>query len=630
MTDILATGSSALLAFQAALSTISNNVANVNTPGYSRQQVRLAAQPGQFAGYGFVGSGVTINGVDRMVDGFLTGRLQQSAGEMGRLTQLSSLTDGIDQTFSNSATGIAQPMSDFFSATQALSSSPTSAAARQSLLGSAQQLVNRFHSLQSQLTQADSTVDQSLAAGVKTVNQLSQQVATLNLEIVKQTNSSGGQPPNDLLDQRDQLVQQLAGKIGVTTTKQDDGSLSVFTTGGQTLVLGNHAQTLTTVVDPYQPTRHSLALSSAGGSVALSDSSIGGEMGGMLQFRHDVIDPAESQLGRAATGLAASVNAQHHAGMDLYGNMGGDFFTTPTPAVFANSGNTGSGSLTGSVSNAAALGTSDIVMKFDGTNWSATDASSGAALTLAGAGTSASPFTVNGVSIVASGSAAAGDSFLIRPTAQAAGQIGTAITDPNRIAAATPVRGSAATSNTGDASFGAFSVTNSANPNLLTPVTIQFTGANTYSINGTGSYAYTSGAPITVNGWQATLSGTPSAGDSFSVGANTAGSSDNGNANVLAGLDSTGLFDNGTTSLTQSVSQLTSSIGSSASQADYALSAQSAIDTNLTTQASSVSGVNLDEEAANMVRYQQAYQAASQIINVANQTFQSLLAAVHG
>jgi len=630
MTDILATGSSALLAFQQALATISHNVANVNTPGYSRQRVNLAAQPGQFYGYGFVGSGVTVSGIQRMVDGLMSGRLQQSSGELGRLTQLSSLAGGIDQTFSNSATGIAQPMSGFFSAAQTLSSNPTSTAARQALLGSAQQLVDRFHSLGSQLAQADNQVDQGLGNDVTVVNQYTQQIAKLNEEIARQTGATNGQPPNDLLDQRDQLVLQLSGKIGVTTASQSDGSLSVFTTGGQTLVLGNNAQKLTTVSDPYQPGRHSLALSSAGGPIALPDASVGGEMGGMLQFRHDVIDVAQAQLGRTAAGVAATVNAQHHAGMDLYGQMGGDFFSVPTPAVFNRAQNTGTGTLTASVTNATQLGTSDFVMKFDGTNWSAVDAKTGAAMSMSGAGTSASPFVVAGVSVVTSGAAASGDSFLVRPTATAAQQIGLAISDPARVAAATPVRGSAATSNTGNASFGAFTVTDSSNVNLLSPTTIQFTSATTYSINGSGSYAYTSGASITVNGWQTTLSGTPAIGDTLTVGPNAAGSSDNGNANALAGLDSSGYLDGGTTTLTQSVSQLTSSVGSSASQANYALDAQSAINTQLTSQADSVSGVNLDEEAANMVRFQQAYQAASQIINVANTTFQSLLAAVRG
>ncbi len=626
MTDILATGTSALLAFQRAMATISHNVANANTPGYSRQQVLLSARPGQFQSYGFVGTGVDVTSVQRMVNTMLTGQLQNSSSEMGRLTSLSGLADPLAQYFSGSDTGIAKPMSNFFDSLQAVSSNPTSVAARQSFLGSAKSLANTFNQLQGQLQQADSQIDQTVTAGVASVNQLTTQIAALNQQISNQSN--GGQPPNDLLDQRDQLVLQLSNQVGVTTTAGNNGALNVFTTGGQALVLGNQIQKLTTVADPYQPSRHSLALATSGGNIVLPDSSIGGSIGGLLQTRSTVIDPMEAQLGQAAAGVSAAINSQNAQGIDLYGNMGGNVFNTPTPAVFANSNNTGSATLNTSVTSAGALGTTNFVMHYDGSNWFATDASTGAAVTLSGSGTSASPFVVNGVSVTVGGTAAAGDSFLVQPTAQAAGQIGVTMTDPNRLAAASPIRGSAATSNTGNASMGGMSVVDATNPNLQSPVTIQFTSANTYSINGSGSYTYTSGSPITVNGWSMNISGTPAAGDSFNVTANGPNSSDNSNANVLAGLDSNGLLNGGTTSLTQAVSQLTSTVGSLASQADYALSARTSIDTQLNTQASTTSGVNLDEEAANMVKYQQAYQAASQIINVANETFQTLLSAV--
>jgi flagellar hook-associated protein 1 FlgK len=626
MTDILATGTSALLAFQRAMATISHNVANANTPGYSRQQVLLSARPGQFQSYGFIGTGVDVTSVQRMVNTMLTGQLQNSSSEMGRLTSLSGLADPLAQYFSGSDTGIAKPMSNFFDSLQAVSSNPTSVAARQSFLGSAKSLANTFNQLQGQLQQADSQIDQTVTAGVASVNQLTTQIAALNQQISNQSN--GGQPPNDLLDQRDQLVLQLSNQVGVTTTAGNNGALNVFTTGGQALVLGNQIQKLTTVSDPYQPSRHSLALATSGGNIVLPDSSIGGSIGGLLQTRSTVIDPMQAQLGQAAAGVSAAINSQNAQGIDLYGNMGGNVFSTPTPAVFANSHNTGSATLNTSVNSAGALGTTNFVMHYDGSNWSATDASTGAAVTLSGSGTSASPFVVNGVSVTVGGSATAGDSFLVQPTAQAAGQIGVTMTDPNRLAAASPIRGSAATSNTGNASMGGMSVVDATNPNLQSPVTIQFTSANTYSINGSGSYTYTSGSPITVNGWSMNISGTPAAGDSFNVTANGPNSSDNSNANVLAGLDSNGLLNGGTTSLTQAVSQLTSTVGSLASQADYALSARTSIDTQLNTQASTTSGVNLDEEAANMVKYQQAYQAASQIINVANETFQTLLSAV--
>src|SRR5579883_2499719 len=210
MSDILATGSSALIAFQRALATISNNVANANTPGYSREQTVLSAKPGQYQGYGFIGAGVDVATVQRTVDTLLTGQLQQSSGELGRLTTLNSPANAVAQYFSDAGTGISQPMSNFFDALQAVASNPTSVAARQALLGSAKNLANTFNSAQSQLQQVDGQVDQGLTAGVTTVNQLSKQIATLNQQIIAQ--SASNQPPNDLLDQRDQLVLQLSNQ----------------------------------------------------------------------------------------------------------------------------------------------------------------------------------------------------------------------------------------------------------------------------------------------------------------------------------------------------------------------------------------------------------------------------------
>lgn len=630
MTDILATGTSALLAFQRALSTVGNNVANVATPGYSRQRVDLSTRGGDYYGFGFIGAGVQVGNVQRIVDSILAGRTLRSAGELGRMTQFATLSGRVDTLFSDNATGLPQPFSNFFDAAQAVAGDPTSAAARQSLLGDAQNLVGRFRSLQGQLASMDRESDQRLVDGVADVNGLTSQIAALNREIVRRTGMAGGAQPNDLLDQRDELVRQLSTKIGVTTVVQDDGALNVFTGGGQTLVLGDQAQTLATVADPYQPTRHSLALSSASGPIAIADAAVGGELGGVLQFRHEVVDAAAARLGRIAAGLASAVNAQHREGMDFYGQMGGDFFRMPEPATYARSSNGGSATLTAGIVDASALTTGDIVLRYDGTNWTASDAATGAARPMSGAGTAASPFLVDGVSLVVGGGAAAGDSFLVRPTAEAAGRIAVAITDPNRIAAAGPLRGSAALGNAGNGTLGAIEVLDAGDANLLAPVTIQFTGPNTYSINGAGSYAYTEGAPIAINGWRTTLSGAPAAGDTFTIGPNGPRSNDNGNMRVLAGLDSGGVLDGGATSLTQGVAQLTSAIGSTARQAEYARSAQQAIDAQLGEQRNSVSGVNLDEEAADMMRFQQAYQAAAQIITVANETFQSILAAVRG
>ena len=626
MSDLLSTGASALLSFQRAMTTTSHNVANANTPGYSRQRVELNSRGANFAGFGFIGAGVEVTTIRRMVNGFLTGRLDQSAAEMGRLTALSGLSSRVNRLMTASSTSISGPLSGYFDSVEGVSVDPRSSAAREGMLQSAQNLAARFQTQQRQLNELETETNQQISAEVGEINQLSTQIARLNDEIVRL--QASGQPPNDLLDQRDLAIQTLSGKIGVTTTDQGDGALNVFTTGGLNLVLGKTTQTITVASDPLRPERLQLSLSSPSGPIRLGESAVSGTLSGLFAVRREVIDPAAIQLGRTAMGVVQSYNAQNREGVDLYGNLGGDIFANIDPAVRANSANTGTSTLTASINDLGSLTGRDILMSFDGVNWSARSAATGEAMSITGSGTPANPFIVEGVAIeLGGGAAAAGDNFLLRPTADAARQVSVVMTDPNRIAAALPVRIEADLGNTGNGTLGPIQITNAADPNLQATVTIDFTAAGQYTVNGGGPFAYTSGQTIAVNGWQFTLSGEPAVGDEFVISAMPANSSDNGNARELAALDGANLFNNGTQSLMGSVSQMTSSIGSTARQASVALGAQGALDKQLQLERESVSGVNLDEEAANLLKFQQAYQAAAQIIAIASENFQTLLAA---
>lgn len=626
MSDLLSTGASALLSFQRAMTTTSHNVANANTPGYSRQRVELNSRGANYAGYGFIGAGVEVTTIRRMVNGFLTGRLDQSAAEMGRLTALSGLSSRVNRMMTESSTSISGPLSGYFDSVEGISADPRSSAAREGMLQSAQNLAARFQTQQRQLNELETETNQQISAEVGEINQLTTQIARLNDEIVRL--QASGQPPNDLMDQRDLAIQTLSGKIGVTTTDQGDGALNVFTTGGLNLVLGKTTQTITAASDPLRPERLQLSLSSPSGPISLGESAVSGTLSGLFAVRREVIDPAAIQLGRTAMGVVQSYNAQNREGVDLYGNLGGDIFANIDPAVRANSANTGTSTLSASINDLGSLTGRDILMSFDGANWSARSAATGEAMSMTGSGTPADPFIVEGVAIeLGGGAAAAGDNFLVRPTADAARQVSVVMTDPNRIAAALPVRIEADLGNVGNGTLGPIQITNAADPNLQATVTIEFTAAGQYTVNGGGPFAYTSGQTIAVNGWQFTLSGDPAVGDEFVISAMPANSSDNGNARELAALDGANVFNSGTQSLMGSVSQMTSSIGSTARQASMALDAQSALDEQLQLERESVSGVNLDEEAANLLKYQQAYQAAAQIIAIASENFQALLAA---
>lgn len=623
MSNLLATGSSALIAFQRALSTVGHNVANINTPGYSRQRVELEARDATYFGYGYQGNGVQIVDVRRMADSLATSRLLDSGGELARLQQLSTLSSRLDQLFSEKATGISAPWSSFFDSVNALSSNAAGSADRESVLAQANALVTRFRQIDQHLDGLDTEVNAGLTAATGEVNRLAKEIAQLNGQI-----GGSSSPSGDLLDRRDQLISELVAFTGGNAATQDGGLVNVFSAGGQPLVVGATASTLVTVPDPYRPERLQVALETNGQRVTLDKRALGGQIGGLVEFRTTVLDPAMAELGRIATSLAQTFNEGHRAGMDQYGQMGADFFTLPAPRLSSNANNTGNASLTTSVGSVAGLNAQNVLLRFDGAAWVATHPDTGASIPMTGTGTAADPLVVNGIEVVlASGTPAANDRFLLQPTAGAAGNLGVAITDPGRIAAATPVKATTDLANTGSGKLSGLKVTDAANAALLAPADIEFIDATQYTINGTGPFAYTPGQTIAYNGWSVVLDGAPAAGDTFSVGPTGANSSDNGNAKLLSNLDDARVLNGGTLTLNGAIGGLTTQVGSAARQADYSAQAQQVIHDQAQAARDAVSGVNLDEEAADLMRLQQAYQAASQIIATADTLFQSLLAA---
>jgi len=625
MSNILANGSSALIAFQRALSTVSHNVANVNTPGYTRQRVEMAARDGTFYGYGHQGNGVQIVDVRRMADSLATARLLDSGGELSRLQQLSTLSNRVDNLFSEKATGIAQPWSNFFDSVSALSSNAASAADRENLLAQAKALTTRFNQMNGHLDKLNDEVNNGLSASVDEINRLAKEIAQLNGRI----GSNVTQVSGDLLDRRDQLVSQLIGFTGGSAVNQDGGHVNVFTAGGQPLVVGAAPSKLVAVADPYRPERLQVALETNGQRITLGDRGFGGKVGGLLEFRNAVLDPAMAELGRIAVSLAETFNAGHAGGMDLYGQMGGEFFKLPQPRVTSNPGNAGNAVLQPARGDLSALNGQNVLLRYDGAGWIATNPDTGAALALSGSGTAADPLIVGGVELVlASGTPAANDRFLLQPTAGAAGSIAVTIADPSRIAAASPIKANADVGNLGTGKLSGLTVTDSAHPDLRTAIDITFIDANQYTIGGAGPFAYTPGQTISHNGWSVRLDGAPQAGDSFGIVPGVAGSSDNRNATLLAGLDDARALNGGTLTLNGAIAGLTTTVGSAARQAEYSTEAQQIIHDQAQAARDSIAGVNLDEEAADLMRLQQAYQAAAQIIATADNMFQSLLSAV--
>ncbi|KAA9001573.1 flagellar hook-associated protein FlgK [Stenotrophomonas cyclobalanopsidis] len=623
MSSVLSTGTSALLAFQRALATTSHNVANINTPGYSRQKVDFATADPQNYGFGEVGSGTRITDIRRAADQLAISRLLDSSGELARLKQLSTMADRVDALFSDTATNVSGMWSNFFDTVSGLSSNAAGAADRQNMLDSAGALANRFQQLNTHLNNLNGEVNNGLIGGATEINRLASEIAQINGAI----GSSIANAAPDLLDRRDQLISQLIGYTGGTATIQDGGFMNVYTAGGNALVVGTTASKVTTVADPYQPERLQLALQTQGGTITLTSKAVGGQMGGLMEFRDTVLTPAQSELGKMAVGLAESFNSSHRNGVDLYGQMGGDFFNLGSPRVTGNTANAGTATITASYGELSTLDAQNIVLKYDGTQWQASRADTGASVALTGTGTTTDPLVVSGVELVVGGAPAANDRFLLQPTAGVAGSLSVAITDPSRIAAAAAIKGAAALANTGTGKLSGVTVTDASAANLRNPAAIVFTSATTYTIDGGAPQTYTAGQTISASGWSFVLDGAPKTGDTFSITPTPPGSSDNTNAIALSKVEDAKAFNSGTVTLNGALGGLTTQVGAAARSAEYSLGAQQVITDQAQSARDSISGVNLDEEAADMLRLQQAYQAASQLISTADTMFQTILRA---
>lgn len=640
MADIMNTAVSGLIAFQRALAVTGNNVANASTAGYSRQTVNLADRaPDATAGV-FIGNGVDVNSVTRAYDQFAVSQLRSATGLLGQQNSFLSTANQVDNLLSGPANGISAGITSFFNAWQTLASDPSSVSNRQQVLSQTQGLAASISQTASQLDTLQGNINSQLQATVARINTIASSIATLNDRIAAATAQSGGQQPNDLLDQRDQLVTQLSSLVSVRTNTEQDGTVDVFVGNGQALVVRNQSTALATTASAYDAQQLEVAYGTGAGQQVITNAISGGELGGLLQATSQLIEPSLNALGQLATAIAGQVNVQQQVGLDQNGQLGKPLLKVALPQVFADATNAGTGALAATAVNIGTLTTNDYLLRYQGGTWTATVSGSGQPATVTGAGTAASPLVVGGVSLVLAGAPSNGDTFLVKPTAQAARTLAAAFTDPRLVAAATPVQSAAALGNVGNATIGPATVQTSApvsstplplNAALLSTASIVFQNPpTTYSINGGAPQAYTSGQAIAANGWAVTITGVPAAGDTFTVGANTNGTGDNGNALAMAQLQSQGVLVGGTIGISAGYASLVGVVGTATQQANVAQAAQQAVVNQAQQTVSSVSGVNLDEEAANMLRWQQAYSAAAKLVATADAMFQTLLTAIHG
>jgi flagellar hook-associated protein 1 FlgK len=646
---ILGVGTSALLAYQRALDTVGHNIANVNTEGYSRQNVELSARQPQGGGSGFIGKGVDVTTVLRSYDQFITDELRTSTAGYGEQEALASLASGLDNLLADEYAGLSTALGSFFDALQDAASDPGSTTARQVFLSEAESLVTRFHGLNDWMEDSRRGLATRLGTNVQEINQLASSIASVNQQIIEARGSAGGQPPNDLLDKRDQLVLDLSAIVSVSTTPQDDGALNVFIGNGQALVLGVNRNTVALQDSITDPGQYEITIGAGGSSaVVITDLVSGGELGGLLTFRDQVLDPALNDLGRIAIEMGSFMNDQHQQGISLDGLPGQALFSVASPQVIPAAGN--NGSITADFDDVSQLTADDYHLRFDGSSWTLSRADSGQVVPLSGTGTATDPFVAEGLSITVGPGAAAGDNYDIRPTREGASRINTLVIDPRDLALAAPVRTSAALSNTGTGAISTGVVTDINNPAFqsmpgqLTPaVQVRFTSSTAYevldpgtmAVIDTGTYDSATGADIfpTQNlgidyGYQVHISGKPAAGDNFDVTYNSSGTGDNRNALLMGGMQTDRLMNGGTSSFNDAYGDLIAAVGSKARQAQVGSEVQLQFLEQSQAEWASESGVNLDEEAANLVRFQQAYQAAARVISVADEVFQTLINAV--
>lgn len=660
--SLMNVGVSALNANQQALTTVGHNIANVNTPGYSRQTVYTKAIPGQTASCasGFIGKGVQVATVMRNYSALLNRQSNAAnaihAADTSRLQGLMQMQD----VFKGGDGSLGAAINSMMNAFVDVQAAPSDATGRNVVLTRMNELAARFHAASNMLEEQDYSTAQQLRNNALLVNDKASQVARLNNEISRAL--ATGHQPNDLLDARDQVIREINQYVQTTQVAADDGSISLFVGGSQALVLGINSGQLSVEETKEYPGSQRMALyfSQPGGQqLELTAAMVGGgEIAGLLKFRNDDLAEGRNLLGRLAMTIGHELNLQNQRGLTLNGQQGGALFSLPTTSTgygnITGYSNIGPGAATTLVMDASQLKPSEYRLIFEGSpvapvltrmsdgkvfNGSSTPPLTMAALN-AGFDADGLRFTVPNATTAA---AVAGNSMLFKPFSTAASEIEALVHNPDELAAASALTANINKNNTGKLQLtqvGANDFT--AIPAAQDPVRLTFDGAGqvTYQIydhlSSTWSAAsppmdYTPGQPIIINGWSITLTGTPAAGDKVEV-ANAldfgeAFRLNAGNAGAFLDLRDKKVFDEGTT-LSDGFSAAMAVVGTRTQSVQLAEKLSATVAKNLEMDRTAVSGVNLDEEAARLLQYQQAYQASSKVIQIAQSLFDSMLNAV--
>ncbi|MFZ6848436.1 flagellar hook-associated protein FlgK [Undibacterium sp. RuRC25W] len=749
--NILNLGQSALAAAQLGISTTGQNIANASTPGYSREVLIQSASASQQVGGVYIGQGVSVNQIQRQYDQYIALQVNSATTSKGQADSYLSQITGLNNVIADPTAGLSPTLQTFFTSIQNLAASPNGtggAAARQATISAAQSLVGRINGLQNQVSQISTDVNGQIASSVTSINSYADQLAQLNDAIGKAQSTTNGTQPNDLLDQRDLLVTKLSQLTSVNVV-QEGSQYNVFIGNGQPLVLGSQKNPLQVIQSPTDPSRNEVAYLAKGKVVQIAENSLpGGTLGGLLDFRANMLTATQNSIGRVAVTIASAINQQQSLGQDLNGATGTSLFTINPVVSSSSSNNTGTSQIKASIMNPSALTTSDYSLQYSGGDYTVTRLTDGTTQTSTGL-----PINFDGVKFELAAPPAGtvpgnGDQFLIRPTASAAATLTVAISDPNKLAVATPFSTSAPSTNTGkaaitpsainssvasgsnsvsgtispvvtDTSFNSSTFAAGVNLTFASPAntlsgfpagatvsvnvagvttnyssvapassTIPYTSGATISVNGmsfsisdngtppanndtfslqpsipvaatkltfnspantlTGFPAtanvtvksgastitypagtavpYLSGSTYSYSGVTFSMSGTPANGDVFNVGPNTTGTGDNRNALLMQSIQTQNIMAGSTTTIQGAYAQFVSLVGNKTNEVQATSTSEASMLKTAVNAQQSVSGVNLDEEASNLLKYQQSYQAAGKLMQIASQLFSTLLA----
>ena len=637
MADALQIGTSGLLAFQRGLTTTGHNISNASTEGYSRQSVTLGTrEPGLIDG-NYLGTGVAVKGIARSYSNFLAEDLRVGTSSLGQFEEAAEMAARLDNLMADQDRGLSSQIERFFSALQDVGNNPTSIPERQVLIGESGALAEQFHQLDGAFNALNSQVNDKLSLYVDEINQHAQSIAELNVAIgYARAVSTAGAEPNDLLDERDRVLLKLSKLVSVNVIEQDAGVANVLIGNGQPLVIGGVAETIGLNIGEFDPSIQRLTYQRSNGTTTnITNFLTGGALQGLVSFRDNMLNSSRQQLGLLASGMSEVVNAQHGLGVDLKGNLGGDVFVPFEAETIENIYNRGSAKSATQIADISLVQATDYQATYNGAAWDVKNLKSGEVTVGNGL------MAIDGLEIEFSGEPIYGDSFLIRPNYRAADYFDVAIQAPADVAAASPLKFSGSLANSGTAEVESLVVNSRSDLPLDNPFTLTFD--NSFGEEGLPGYVVTGGPggflpfdpaadfggkTFQLEGFgdaEIRLSGKPVDGDVVNIERNTEGTGDNRNLHALTELRTKNFLLGKSTSLQDIFALSVSDVGIRTRQSQLSLETQEVLTGQAENAYKAKSAVNLDEEAANLLRYQQAYSAAAKVITVADEMFDILL-----